>query len=146
GEDTDLLFRLAFKTRFCFVNEALVRIDRTPCRGVGLMELFSRSDDRAFSSKELVFRKWLCLPESTDPELRRTLEERLKLLYYDWLVRKLYRFRYVKAFEIAGRIKATGDNNKMIYRTLTSRAKRKMSSFINQFHSSSYHVRRGARL
>ena len=146
GEDTDLLFRLAFKTRFCFVNERLVRIDRTPSRGVGLMELFSTSDDRAFSSMEHVFRKWLCLPENTDPELRRTLEERLKLLYYDWLVRKLYRFRYVKAFEIAGRIKATGDNNRMIYRTLASRAKRKMSSLINQFHSSSYRVRRGARL
>ena len=42
AEDTDLLFRLAFKTKFCFVNECLVRIDRTPSREVGLMELFSR--------------------------------------------------------------------------------------------------------
>ena len=48
----------------------------------------------------------------------------LKDLYYNWLVTKLYRFRYAKAFEIAGKIKAMGDNNKMIYRTLASRAKR----------------------
>jgi glycosyltransferase involved in cell wall biosynthesis len=136
SEDTDLLFRLAFKTKFCFVNERLVRIDRMPSREVGLMELFSRSDDRAFGSRELIFRKWICLPGNMDTELRQTVEEMLKLLYYDWLVTKLYRFRYVEAFKIAGRIKATGDNNKMIYRTLASRAKRKISSLINQFHSS----------
>jgi glycosyltransferase involved in cell wall biosynthesis len=136
SEDTDLLFRLAFKTKFCFVNERLVRIDRMPSREVGLMELFSRSDDRAFGSRELIFRKWICLPGNMDTELRQTVEEMLKLLYYDWLVTKLYRFRYVEAFKIAGRIKATGDNNKMIYWTLASRAKRKISSLINQFHSS----------
>jgi glycosyltransferase involved in cell wall biosynthesis len=136
SEDTDLLFRLAFKTKFCFVNERLVRIDRTPSREVGLMELFSRSDDRAFGSREHIFQKWICLPENMDTELRQTVEEMLKLLYYHWLVAKLYRFRYVKAFEIARRIRATGDTNKMICRTLASRVKRKISSLINQFHSS----------
>lgn len=136
SEDTDLLFRLAFKTKFCFVNERLVRIDRTPSREVGLMELFSRSDDRAFGSREHIFQKWICLPGNMDPELRQRLKEMLKLLYYHWLVAKLYRFRYVKAFEIARRIKATGDSNKMICRTLASRVKRKISSLINQFHSS----------
>jgi glycosyltransferase involved in cell wall biosynthesis len=135
-EDADLLFRLAFNTKFCFVNERLVRIDRTPSRKVGLMELFAKSDDRAFGSMERALQKWICLPENMDPELRQTLEERLKFLYYDWLVTKLYRFRYVKAFEIAGRIKATGDNNKMICRTLASKAKRKISSLINRFHNS----------
>jgi glycosyltransferase involved in cell wall biosynthesis len=135
-EDADLLFRLAFNTKFCFVNERLVRIDRTPSREVGLMELFAKSDDRAFGSMERALQKWISLPENMDPKLRQTLEERLKFLYYDWLVTKLYRFRYVKAFEIAWRIKATGDNNKMIYRTLASKAKRKISSLINQFHNS----------
>lgn len=134
AEDTDLLFRLAFKTKFCFVNERLVRIDRTPSREC-LMELYSRSDDRAFGSMERVLEKWICLPETTDTALHVTLEERLRLLYYDWLVTKLYRFRYMEAFKIAGKIKATGESNKMIYRTIASRAKRKMSTLINQFHS-----------
>ena len=136
AEDTDLLFRLAFKTKFCFVNECLVRIDRTPARGMGLMELYYSSDDRAFGSKEHVFQKWMSLPERMDPELGQTLEERLKLLYYDWLVTKLYRFRFVKALEIAGRINATGDNNTIICRTLASRAKRKISTLIDRFHGS----------
>ncbi len=136
AEDTDLLFRLAFNTKFCFVNERLVRIDRTPSREVGLMELFYRGDDRAFASKEHLLQKWICLPENTDPEVRRTLEELLKGLYYAWLVTKLYRFRYVKAFEIAGRIRATGDNNKTICRTLASEQKSKIFSLVNQFHSS----------
>jgi glycosyltransferase involved in cell wall biosynthesis len=135
-EDTDLLFRLAFKTKFCFVNERLVKIDRTPSREVGLMELFYKDDDLAFASRQHLLQKWICLVEDTDPGLRRTLEELLKGMYYSWLVTKLYRFRYVKAFEIAGRIKATGDNNKTICRALASRAKRKISSLVNQFHNS----------
>ena len=136
SEDTDLLFRLAFKTKFCFVNERLVRIDRTPSREVGLTELYSRSDDRAFGSREHVFQKWICLPENLDPELRQTIEEMLKDHYYNWLVTKLYRFRYVKAFKIARKIKVRGENHKIIFRTVASRAKKKMSTLINQFHSS----------
>lgn len=145
AEDTDLLFRLAFKTNFCFVNERLVRIDRTPSRKVGLMELFSRSDDRGFGSNERVLQKWICLP-NMDPDLRRTLQERLKLLYYDWLIATLYRFRYVKALQIAGRIKAAGDTNKMIYQTLAFRARRRISSVITQFHSSCQTVGRSAEI
>ena len=136
AEDTDLLFRLAFNTKFCFVNERLVRIDRTPSRRVGLMELYSRSDDRAFGSRGEVFQKWIRLPEKMDMEFRQTLGERLKSLYYDWLVTNLYRFRYVKAFKIVGKIKATGDNNKTIYGTITSRAKKKISALINRSHGS----------
>ena len=85
AEDTDLLFGLAFNTKFCFVNERLVKIDRTPSREVGLMELFSRGDDRAFGSRAHVLQKWICLPENMDPGLRRTLDEWLKGHYYNWL-------------------------------------------------------------
>ncbi len=145
AEDTDLLFRLAFKTKLCFVNERLVRIDRTPSRKVGLMELFSSGDDRAFSSNEHVLQKWICLP-SMDPELNRTLQERLKLLYYDWLIVKLYSFRYLKAFEIAGRIRTAGDTNKTIYETLAFRARRRLSSIITQFHTRRENVGRTARI
>ena len=77
AEDTDLLFRLAFNTKFCFVNERLVTIDRTPSREVGLMELFSRSDDRAFGSMEHVLQKWIRLLENMEPELRQTLRKSL---------------------------------------------------------------------
>ncbi len=89
------------------------------------MDLLWMCDDREFSSRELGLRKWLCLPENLDPELRRTLKERLKLLYYDWLVANLYRFRHVKAFDLARKIRAMGDTNKMICQTLWHRAKRK---------------------
>src|SRR5437016_9652361 len=78
SEDTDLLFRLAFNTKFCFVNERLVRIDRMPSREGGLMKLYSRSDDRAFGSREHVFQKWIRLPGNMDPELRQRLKEMLK--------------------------------------------------------------------
>jgi glycosyltransferase involved in cell wall biosynthesis len=133
GEDVDLIFRLTFKTKFCFVNQAVVRIDRTPSRGGNLMELLTQNDDRAFRSQELLFKKWICWPENIDPAIRQSIRYKLKLLYYDWLVAKLYRFRYAEALEIARRIRAAGDSNGKIYNTLVFRTKGKISSLITQF-------------
>ena len=131
AEDTDLLFRLAFKTRFCFVNQAVVRIDRTPSRE-GLMELFSQRDDRVFRSLEHMFRKWLCLPEKVDPEVQQKIHQKLKLLYYNWLVAKLYQFNHVEAFKIARQIRKTGDDGRKICATLLFRAKRRMWSVLKK--------------
>lgn len=131
AEDTDLLFRLAFKTRFCFVNQPMVRIDRSQSRE-GLMELFSQKDDRAFRSLEHMFRKWICLPENIDHEVRQTVHQKLKRLYYDWLVAKLYRFRCADAVEIARNIRATGDDSRKMWATLGFRAKRKLSSVLRK--------------
>jgi glycosyltransferase involved in cell wall biosynthesis len=131
AEDTDLLFRLAFKTRFCFVNQPAVTINRSQSRE-GLMELFSQRDERVFRSLEHMFRKWICLPENVDQEVRQTIHQRLKRLYYDWLIAKLYRFRCADAFEIARKIRATGDDSRKMWATLVFRAKRKLSSVLKK--------------
>jgi glycosyltransferase involved in cell wall biosynthesis len=47
GEDTDLFFRLSFRTSFCYVARTLVGIDRTPTRELGLCNLyFTRNDQK----------------------------------------------------------------------------------------------------
>jgi len=48
GEDVDLIFRLALKTRFCFVSAPLVRIDQTTSRPC-LTELYSKASDQVFA-------------------------------------------------------------------------------------------------
>jgi glycosyltransferase involved in cell wall biosynthesis len=125
AEDTDFLLRLALKTKFCFVSEPLVRIDRDPSR-VRLMDLFSVHSDKMFSSQEYMYRKWLTLPDFRDPELRAQTLETLHNLYLAWMIRKLYQFRFSEAFAKMRQGREVGDGYLRILSRLASRAARKV--------------------
>jgi len=75
AEDTELLFRLAFKTRFLFCIDGLVKIDQTPSRQVGLYELFYQRDKRVYACMEHMYRKWLALPDVVDVGIRQRIHE-----------------------------------------------------------------------
>lgn len=81
GEDADLLFRLAFHTRFCVVPEPLVEIDGVPSSSRLSALLYSMSD-RTFEYIEYRYKKWLALTELTDLRIRRAVNENLQWLYY----------------------------------------------------------------
>jgi len=127
SEDTDLFLRLALKTSICFVPETLVRIDRSPSRAVGLMELFSLKSDKVFLSQDHMYRKWLKLSELLDPQVRMEIEQRLRGLYYDWTIRRLYQLRLSEAFAKMKEIRKLGDGYSQIFARLAFRATRKIS-------------------
>lgn len=125
-QDSDLIFRLGLKTRFCFASEPLVKVDRTPIRQVGLIELLQRGDERGFLDREHMYRKWLGFSEQVDPATRIQISEQLRSLYYDWTVQKLYQFRFSEAFEKMGQVRQVGESNSRILSMLAFRAVRKM--------------------
>jgi glycosyltransferase involved in cell wall biosynthesis len=125
AEDTDLSLRLAFKAKFCFVSEPLVRIDRATSRP-RLFDLFSQNSEKMFSSKEHMFRKWLSLPEMTNPEVRVQIYQSLRSLYDDWTISKLYQFRFFEAFTKMRQAKRTGGSYSRILSKLASRAARRI--------------------
>ena len=125
--DTDLLFRLSFKTRFCCVSAPLVKIDRTPSRQLGLIELLSQRNDRIFASREHMHRKWLALPELVDCATRQYIHDKLRRLYYDWIISKLYKFRIADALLKIEQVREMGDTYTLIFSTLGFRAARKLS-------------------
>lgn len=110
-EDTDLIFRLSLKTKFCFVNKPLVIIDRTPIliknRLSGLIE--SRSD-AAFQSMETMYFHWLA---NEDLSNRQTMiiriKDCLKLCYYDWIIVKIKKFKWGHVLSLIKKIKCTGE-------------------------------------
>jgi glycosyltransferase involved in cell wall biosynthesis len=126
GEDTDLLFRLAFQTRFCVVRSTLVRIDRNPWREHGLLELYARRDDPLFECIERRFQKWLRLPEVTDPTLRAEIQDDLVSLYYVWTIARLYDLRFAAALAAIGRLRREGASLPRIALALASRAARRL--------------------
>jgi glycosyltransferase involved in cell wall biosynthesis len=126
GEDTDVLFRLSFVTRFCAVREPLVKIDRTPGREIGLIELFDQGHDKVFDCVEQRYRRWLALPELTDSEMRADIVANLRLLYYGWAIARLYELRFASAFQRIRHIRRMGDSYPKIAGVFAFRAARKL--------------------
>lgn len=117
SEDTDLLFRLAFKTRFCFVSAPLVRVDRTPSRP-RLMEVFHEKSDRLFGCIAHRYQKWLGLPDLVDATIRRHIETSLRAVYYDWTIANLHQRRPRAALRTVRTLHATGHRYPTIAATL----------------------------
>jgi glycosyltransferase involved in cell wall biosynthesis len=126
-EDTDLLFRLAFKTRFCFVAAQLVRIDRTPSRP-RLTRVLLQESEEVLTCVEHRYLKWLRLPELVDHRTRQHIEESLRTLYYDWLLAHLYQRRWGPALRKSAKVREMGHGYPRIVATLMFRAMRKFCS------------------
>ena len=121
GEDTDLFFRLSFRTKFCYVSEPLVRMDRAPSRPVPLSHYFSTRDDKKYDSLERRFAKWLEMPEVIGSQYEEPIREWLRLLYYSSVAAKIRDFRLRPAFRRMERLRAMGDSYPSIVLMLFSR-------------------------
>jgi glycosyltransferase involved in cell wall biosynthesis len=128
-EDTDVLFRLSFKTRFCFVAEPLVSIDRAPSRD-GLCNLYVTGDDRMFGSLERLYTKWLAMPEVAGTGYEQPIREKLRLVCYDSAEAKMHQFRMGPALREIGRLRALDESYTSIVANLFSRKVAKLRRII----------------
>jgi len=127
GEDTDILFRLTFKTKFYFVNVPLVYINWTGgfSRDKLSWLLVAEGGERCFSSRAYMYKKWIRLLEyQSDNEMGQRIRNSLRLLYYDWLIRKVKRFRWSDAILLGKQIRHMGDSFYTIGRLLFARGMR----------------------
>lgn len=126
-QDTDLIFQLALKTKFCFVAEPLVKVDRTPSRQGGLIDLLRQGQDKGFSDRERMYKKWLGMSEVADPALRARILGLLRGLYSDWMIRKIYQLSFPAMFEKMKLAREIGVSNLGIFSELTFRAGRRIT-------------------
>ena len=126
-EDTDLIFRLCFRTHFCFASESLVVVDRAPSRKDGLSDLMNSSrDDRKYDSLIRVYNKWLALPEVARSAYEDRVRELIREVYYDSVEAKIHELRIGPALREIGRLRSTGQTHASIVSTLFSRKVAKM--------------------
>ena len=97
GEDTDLFFRIGLHTEACYSSEALVAIDRTPNREIGLCNLYSSRDDRVYGSIRRMYEKWLAIPSIQGSELERPIRRLLRDTLYSALASKITQRRWSAA-------------------------------------------------
>ncbi len=107
-EDTDLVFRLSFKAKFCFVAEPLVQIDRAPSRN-GLCNLYATRDDRVFESSKRLYNKWLAMREVAGSRYERLIRKNLRLISYDSTEAKLHQFMIGAALREIVRLRNLGE-------------------------------------
>jgi len=126
GEDTDLFLRLSFKAEFCYVGEALVQVDRTPARSVGICNVYASREDRLFSSLEQLFSKFLAMPEMAGTEHEQPLRELLRDAYYNSVECKLHQLRIGPALREMGHLRDAGDGYASILANLMLRKMKKL--------------------
>jgi glycosyltransferase involved in cell wall biosynthesis len=127
-EDLDVLFRLTFRTRFCFVAEPLVRIDRTPSRPHGLCEEFATRNDRKYEDLQRVYTRWLAMNEVSGTEYQQPICGLLRLISYDSAESKLHEFRIRPTLREISRLREIGDSYPTIISTFVSRKIAKLRS------------------
>jgi glycosyltransferase involved in cell wall biosynthesis len=132
SEDTDVLFRLGLKTKFCFVSEPLVRIDRTLSRSVGLCELYHSREDRIYDGFKRMYSSWLSLPGIRSSKYERQIRERLCSVRYDSAIIKARQLRIVAALREIRQAKLLENSYGMVLVNLFARISSKLLSKIRR--------------
>jgi glycosyltransferase involved in cell wall biosynthesis len=120
GEDADLVFRLSFRTKFCFVAEALAEVDRTPSR-IGLCDLYTTRDDRKYESFERRYNKWLAMPEVAGSRYERPIRDTLREFRYDSAEAKIHQLKIRAVLGEIGRLRTMEKSYVAIFANLLRR-------------------------
>jgi glycosyltransferase involved in cell wall biosynthesis len=108
GEDADIVFRLSLCTRFCYVSDVLVEVDRTPSRS-GLCDLYNTRDDRKYDSFERRYTKWLGMPQVIGSSYEEPIRQMLREFRFDSAEAKIHQLRFGSAARVLQRIAAAGE-------------------------------------
>jgi glycosyltransferase involved in cell wall biosynthesis len=127
NEDYDAFFRLSFKTKFCFVSEPLVRVDRNPDRAGGLCQLFESRDNRKYDDLRRIFNKWLSMPEIDGSDYEDSIRDKLRLLCYESAENSIRGFRVRAVLRELACLRALREGYTSIVFNLISRKVRKLS-------------------
>lgn len=121
SEDHDLLFRLTFKTKFCFVAEQLVQIDRAPSRPVALTGMYASREDRKYECLKWLYTKWLALPEVVGTAYEPCVRGLLREVLLDSVEAKLHDLRMRPALREVAELQRLGTSYSSTVATLFSR-------------------------
>lgn len=77
GQDIDLIFRLSLQCDFCLSHEALVDIDRTPDRSIGLTKQHDMKSLFRLETKARIFNGWLAIDSEKTREVAPSIRKHL---------------------------------------------------------------------
>jgi glycosyltransferase involved in cell wall biosynthesis len=100
SEDHDFLFRLALKTKFCYVSMPMALIDRSPAeiRHTGESENWHQ-EEFCLKADQYRFEKQLSLSQDLEADVRATIRKNLRSIHSSWANLYLASGDYSKARE-----------------------------------------------
>jgi glycosyltransferase involved in cell wall biosynthesis len=123
--DRELMFRLSFRTAFCYVSAPLVDIDRATDLP-RLTDVFSKRGDDRFAEDEALCEKMLSRPEFVDPQARQAVRDELIRVYYNWTAARFGDLRIATAWRISNKLRRVGQDRWTMFRVLMSRTGKKL--------------------
>lgn len=112
AEDTDLFFRLSFKTKLSFVNKPLVQIDSQPQRTDKLSRAFLTDQEFQFKNRVYLLDRWLNLTsEQPDPQILNELTSELKKTYHHMLAYRVKRLQFLGALHLFRELRRKENSN-----------------------------------
>lgn len=125
NEDRDLVFKLSFRTEFCYVAAPLVSIDRSP--ETNRLCSPDRVRDRQVSLwHERSLKKMLAWPELQDSWTRQRIRQELNLLYYNQAAKGVREFAPRLTVNAVQKIHSLDQSYPFIARSLIVRAARSL--------------------
>ena len=120
-EDMDLFFHLSFRTKFCYLAEPLVRIDRSPSRPDPLCSYFSSRNPRADEDLRHIYQSWLLMREVIGTDYERETRRVIRLLSFNSVESGLRSMDLPRVFRAIQRLRDDGDTYGRIVTTLVAR-------------------------
>ncbi|MFC1889839.1 glycosyltransferase family 2 protein [Thermodesulfobacteriota bacterium] len=99
ADDTDMIFRLALRTKFAYVNRSLTVIDLSRDRELSLIRLYDTNREIKHGEREYMYEKWLSLSGDLDGRLKGIIVRRLSEEHEAWANHHLVTRRYDLASE-----------------------------------------------
>lgn len=99
GQDTDMIFKMALKTKFVYVNRPLVKIDRTPRRKQGNIEVYRQDPQKALTCRQHMYETWMTLGQHLQAGLQNEIRTRLAGVHNDWANWHITEERQTQALE-----------------------------------------------
>ena len=125
NEDRDLVFKLSFRTQFCYVSATLVSIDRSPAT-TRLCRIDPMRDREVFIWHELSLKKMLALPELQEPWVRQRIRQELEMLYYNQATKGVREFAPRLTMDAVRKIHSLDQSYPFIASALVARAARSL--------------------
>lgn len=84
GQDTDMIFKISMLTKFVYVNRSLVKIDRTPHRKQGNIEVYNKDHRLALTCRQHMYENWTTLGRNLQHKPQKKVRRRLAGVHNDW--------------------------------------------------------------
>jgi glycosyltransferase involved in cell wall biosynthesis len=81
GEDMDMIFKISMQTNFVYVNKSLIKVDRTPHRNQGCLEIYTQDPQTALAGFQHMYENWTYLGKNLQPGLQKTIRTRLACVH-----------------------------------------------------------------